>query len=63
MIKNFFFPFLFIFLFAITVRFYFSDENIIETNKSRVFFSTTQDIDLKDIPLLPSDTKNECAEH
>ena len=58
MIKNLFFSFLFIFLFVVIARVYFSEKNIIYTNKSRTLFSATQNINLKDVPLLLNDTKN-----
>tara|TARA_Y100000590_G_C15514900_1_gene936886 strand:- start:203 stop:463 length:261 start_codon:yes stop_codon:yes gene_type:complete len=58
MIKNILYSLLFIFLFAFTIRIYFSEKNIIYTNKSRTLFSSTQNINLKDVPLLLNDTKN-----
>ena len=46
---------LFIFT-LLTLNFYFSDENIIKTNKSRSFYSVSLSNDLENLPLLLNDT-------
>ena len=38
--------------------FYFSEENIIATNKSRSSYSSQSKFDLKDLPLIENDTNN-----
>ena len=40
------------------VIFYFSEENIISTNKSRSSYAYELKFDLKDIPLIKNDTNN-----
>ena len=40
------------------VIFYFSEENIIATNKSRSSYEYGLKFDLKDLPLIKNDTKN-----
>ena len=47
----------FIFIVLIT-RFYFSDQNIIETNKSRSFYSVGLNSNTQNLPLLKNDTNN-----
>ena len=47
----------FIFIVLIT-RFYFSDQNIIETNKSRSFYSVALNSSAQNLPLLKNDTNN-----
>jgi len=47
----------FIFIVLIT-RFYFSDQNIRETNKSRSFYSVEQNSNTQNLPLLKNDTNN-----
>ena len=47
----------FIFIFLIT-RFYFSDQNIRETNKSRSFYSVELNSNTQNLPLLKNDTNN-----
>ena len=47
----------FIFLILIT-RFYFSDQNIKETNKSRAFYSVKLNNNTQNLPLLKNDTNN-----
>ena len=47
----------FIFIVLIT-RFYFSDQNIIETNKSRSFYSVELNSNTQNLPLLKNDTSN-----
>ena len=56
--KNIFFLIsLFTFIFLVS-RHYFSDQNIIFTNKSRSFYSWTQNKDNKNLPILANDTNN-----
>ena len=47
----------FIFIVLIT-RFYFSDQNIRETNKSRSFYSVELNSSTQNLPLLKNDTNN-----
>ena len=47
----------FIFIVLIT-RFYFSDQNIRETNKSRSFYSVALNSNTQNLPLLKNDTNN-----
>ena len=46
-----------IFIISIT-SFYFSDQNIRETNKSRSFYSVKLNNDTQNLPLLKNDTRN-----
>ena len=56
-IKNIFYlASLFIFI-ALTTSFYFSDQNIRATNKSRSFYAVKQLHDALKLPLLANDTK------
>ena len=56
-INIFFLISLFTFIFLVS-RHYFSDQNIIFTNKSRSFYSWTQNKDNKNLPILTNDTNN-----
>ena len=47
----------FIFI-VLTTRFYFSDQNIRETNKSRSFYSVESNNKTQNLPLLKNDTAN-----
>ena len=47
----------FVFIISIT-SFYFSDQNIRETNKSRSFYSVSINKDTMNLPLLKNDTSN-----
>ena len=47
----------FIFI-ILTTRFYFSDQNIKETNKSRAFYSVKLNNITQNLPLLKNDTNN-----
>ena len=47
----------FIFIISIT-SFYFSDQNIRETNKSRSFYSVSINKDTMNLPVLKNDTSN-----
>ena len=55
-IKNIFYLTLFVIFTFFTANFYFSDENIIKTNKSRSFYSVSLSNDLENLPLLLNDT-------
>ena len=57
-IKNiFYFGSFFIFI-ILTTRFYFSDQNIKEINKSRSFYSVKVNNKTQNLPLLKNDTNN-----
>ena len=57
-IKNTLFLIIFsIFIFLVT-KHYFSDENVIFTNKSRSSYALQVNIDNKSLPILKNDTKN-----
>ena len=57
-IKNIFFLVIFsIFIFLIT-NYYFSEKNIVLTNKSRSSYEVLLKNDVKNLPLLKNDTKN-----
>ena len=47
----------FIFILLIT-KFYFSDQNVRETNKSRSFYSVELNSNIQNLPLLKNDTNN-----
>ena len=61
MLKNikyiFYLAFFFIFI-ILTTRFYFSDQNIRKTNKTRSFYSVEKNNNSQNLPLLKNDTKN-----
>tara|TARA_B100002003_G_scaffold121843_1_gene112466 strand:+ start:301 stop:573 length:273 start_codon:yes stop_codon:yes gene_type:complete len=57
-IKNIFFLISFFTFIFLVSRHYFSDQNIIFTNKSRSFYSWTQNKDNKNLPILTNDTNN-----
>ena len=57
-IKNiFYFASFFIFI-ILTTRFYFSEQNIRETNKSRSFYSAELNNNIENLPLLENNTNN-----
>ena len=56
--KNIFPIITFIFFMVLIAVFYFSEENIIATNKSRSSYSAQSKFDLKDLPLIENDTNN-----
>ena len=57
-IKNIFY-FLSFFVFVIlTTSYYFSEQNIKKTNKSRIYYLVKQNNDLLNLPLLENDTSN-----
>ena len=57
-IKNIFFLISFFTFILLISRHYFSEQNIIFTNKSRSFYSWTQNKDNKNLPILENDTNN-----
>ena len=57
-IINIFYLASFLIFIILTVRFYFSDQNIRETNKSRAFYSVKIDSKTQNLPLLKNDTNN-----
>ena len=56
--KNIFYLASFFIFIILTTRFYFSDQNIRETNKSRSFYSAELSNNTQNLPLLKNDTKN-----
>ena len=57
-IKNIFYLSSFFIFIILTTRFYFSDQNIRETNKSRSFYSVQLNNNTQNLPLLKNDTNN-----
>ena len=57
-IKNIFYIFSFVIFVFFTTSFYFSDQNIKETNKSRTLYSANANNNKQNLPLLKNDTKN-----
>ena len=57
-IINIFYLTSFLIFIILTVRFYFSDQNIRETNKSRSFYSVKINYKIQNLPLLKNDTNN-----
>jgi len=57
-IKNIFYLVSFLIFIVLTTRFYFSEQNIKETNKSRSFYSVKIYDDTQNLPLLKNDTNN-----
>ena len=57
-IKNIFYLSSFFIFLILTTRFYFSDQNIRETNKSRSFYSVELNNNTLNLPLLKNNTKN-----
>ena len=57
-IKNIFYLASFLIFIISTTRFYFSDQNIKETNKSRAFYLVKLKNNTQNIPLLKNDTSN-----
>ena len=56
--KNIFPIITFIFFMILIIIFYFSEENIIATNKSRASYAYELKFDLKNLPLIKNDTNN-----
>ena len=57
-IKNIFYLASFLIFIILTASFYFSDQNIKETNKSRAFYSVKLNNNSQNLPLLKNDTNN-----
>ena len=57
-IKNIFYLASFLIFVILITRFYFSDQNIRETNKSRSFYSVELNNNIQNLPLLKNDTNN-----
>jgi hypothetical protein len=57
-IKNIFYLASFLIFIILTTIFYFSDQNIKETNKSRAFYSVKLNNNTQNLPLLKNDTNN-----
>ena len=57
-IKNIFYLSSFFIFIIFTTRFYFSDQNIRETNKSRSLYSVKLNNNTQNLPLLKNDTNN-----
>ena len=57
-IKNIFYLSSFFIFIILTTRFYFSDQNIRETNKSRSLYAVTLNNNTQNLPLLKNDTNN-----
>ena len=57
-IKNIFYLGSFFIFIILTTRFYFSDQNIRETNKSRSLYSVKLNNNTQNLPLLKNDTNN-----
>ena len=57
-IKNIFYLGSFFIFIILTTIFYFSDQNIRETNKSRSFYSVKLNNNTQNLPLLKNDTNN-----
>ena len=57
-IKNIFYVASFFIFVILTTRFYFSDQNIKEINKSRSFYSVKVNNKTQNLPLLKNDTNN-----
>ena len=56
--KNFFFLLSFLIFVFVTVRYYFSEKNIIITNKLRSLYAISENRDIKSLPLLKNDTND-----
>ena len=57
-IKNIFYLGSFLIFLILTTKFYFSDQNIRKTNKSRSFYSVKINNNTQNLPLLKNDTNN-----
>ena len=57
-IKNIFYLASFLIFVILITRFYFSDQNIREINKSRAFYSAELSNNIQNLPLLKNDTNN-----
>ena len=57
-IQNIFYLILFFVFIIFTISFYFSDQNIKETNKSRSIYAVKLNYNTQNLPLLKNDTNN-----
>ena len=57
-IKNIFFLFFFLLFILLILKYYFSNENIVKTNKSRTLYTLNLNENYKKLPTLQNDTKN-----
>ena len=57
-IKNIFYLLSFFIFIVLTTSFYFSDQNVRETNKSRSLYSVKLNNDTQNLPLLKNDTSD-----
>ena len=57
-IKNIFYLLSFFIFIVLTTSFYFSDQNVRETNKSRSLYSVKLNKDTQNLPLLKNDTRD-----
>ena len=57
-IKNIFYLLVFFIFIILTTSFYFSDQNVSATNKSRSLYSVKLNNDTQNLPLLKNDTRN-----
>ena len=57
-IKNIFYIASFFIFIILTTSFYFSEQNVKSTNKSRSIYATTQKNNTQNLPLLKNDTNN-----
>ena len=57
-IQNIFYLLLFFVFITLTISFYFSDQNIKETNKSRSIYAVKLNYNTQNLPLLKNDTNN-----
>ena len=57
-IQNIFYLLLFFVFIIFTISFYFSDQNIKETNKSRSIYAVKLNYNTQNLPLLKNDTNN-----
>ena len=57
-IKNIFYLGSFFIFVILTTNYYFSAQNVRDTNKSRTFYLINQDNNFNDLPLLKNDTEN-----
>ena len=57
-IKKVFYLVSFIIFITLTMNYYFSEQNVRKTNKSRAFYSVELNQDIQNLPLLKNDTNN-----
>ena len=57
-IKNIFFIIIFLIFIIFVTKYYFSEKNIVFTNKSRTSYVTSLDNEKNNLPLLENDTSN-----